>query len=305
VAKQSISLTARGHIAVAFDLDVSNDRSVYDIRNIPVYVESGLTVNIDPVTPQLWLPTSACVALASALGLQWDESTQLYLINATTHARLLQWNYTITFSLSSSRSQGAIKNFTFPIDVFDLTVTYPFVNSSSRYFPLKRASRSDQYVLGRAFLQETHLSVDYDTKYFNLSQAKFSGNDTNLVRIRPQPATIPQPSTLSSGAYAGIGIGSAVFILLLVYLLFAWRKAWRPFTPQRSFEARLTKYEKPELHDKAVPRVEAMEKERIELEAKEPAHEAGRLNTVSDQLEIAGLSGLHEMEATETSTFNL
>jgi hypothetical protein len=51
VAKQSISLTARGHIAAAFDLDVSNDRSVYDIRNIPVYVKSGLTVNIDPVTP--------------------------------------------------------------------------------------------------------------------------------------------------------------------------------------------------------------------------------------------------------------
>jgi hypothetical protein len=62
-------------ITVAFDLDVSNDRSVYDTRNIPVYVESGLIVNIDPVMPQLWLPTSACVALESALGLQWDEST--------------------------------------------------------------------------------------------------------------------------------------------------------------------------------------------------------------------------------------
>jgi hypothetical protein len=208
---------------------------VYDDRNITVYVESGLTVNIDPVTPQLWLPTSACVAFESALGLQWDESTQLYLINATIHDRLLQLNYTITFSLSASRSQGAIKNFTFPYAVFDLTLTYPFVNSSSRYFPLKRASRPDQYVLGRAFLQEMHLSVDCGRKYFNLCQAKFSGNDTKLVRILPQPAIIPQPSSLSSGAYAGIGIGSAVVILLHVYLLLAWRKAWRPSnTVQRS-----------------------------------------------------------------------
>jgi hypothetical protein len=46
-----------------------------------------------------------------------------------------------------------------------------------------------------------------------------------------------------------------------------------------------------------------MEKERIELETKEPAHEADGLNAVSARPEIAGLSGLHEMEATETSTF--
>jgi hypothetical protein len=46
-----------------------------------------------------------------------------------------------------------------------------------------------------------------------------------------------------------------------------------------------------------------MEKERKALEAKEPAHETDGLNAVSDRPEIAGLSGLHEMEATETSTF--
>jgi len=53
-------------------------------------------------------------------------------------------------------------------------------------------------------------------------------------------------------------------------------------------------YSKGELHGEAIPRVEAMEKERAELETNKPSLELASLNS---QHEIDGLYLIHEMDA--------
>jgi hypothetical protein len=75
---------------VNVDTNIEN----YIPSELPVYLESGMAVNIDSTTPQLWLPKSACDVFEDKLRMQWDERTQLYLVNLTNHQRLLQNNYT-------------------------------------------------------------------------------------------------------------------------------------------------------------------------------------------------------------------
>ncbi|CAN9216514.1 unnamed protein product [Alternaria alternata] len=50
---------------------------------------SSVEMNIDSAVPQIWLPEEACTLFETAFGLTWDDSSKLYLINDTTHARLL------------------------------------------------------------------------------------------------------------------------------------------------------------------------------------------------------------------------
>jgi hypothetical protein len=262
--------------------------------------KSGMTVNVDPVTAQIWLPIFICEEFERVFGIEWDYTRKLYLVNASRHDWLVQMNHSVTFSLSSSRSNDAIKNFTLPYSAFDLNVTYPLVETGSYYFPLKRASDDGPFTLGRTFLQETHISVDYDYGYFNISQANPGTNEANIVPVLPlytEPTKPTQTTGLSTGAYAGIGIGAGVVAVVIGLLLFRW-KEWRPFKSQDSGGEDEVRYNKPELHGAAVPgvlRVEAMEGERAELETKERSHEV--TGTEVNLPGIARLNSLHEMDA--------
>jgi hypothetical protein len=271
-----------------------------DMSTILTYNKSGMTVNIDSVTAQIWLPILICEEFERVLGIEWDYTRQLYLVNASRHDWLVQMNHSVTFSLSSSRSSGAIKNFTLPYAAFDLNVTYPLVDTWSYYFPLKRASDDGPFILGRTFLQETHISVDYDYGHFNISQANPGTNKSNIVPILPlytEPIK-PTPTTgLSTGAYAGIGISAGIVAGVIGSLWFMW-KEWRPFKSQDSGGEGEVRHNKPELHGTAVPgvlTVEAMERERAELETIERSHEV--TGTEVNLPGIARLNSLHEMNA--------
>jgi hypothetical protein len=259
-------------------------------------IENIESVGIDSALPQIWLPMSACAVFERVFALDWDEAAQLYLINSTTHDRLLQLNESVTFSLSSSRNHNAIVNFTLPYSAFDLNVSYPLVEEQSYYFPLKRASKTDQYVLGRTFLQETHISVNYDSGYFNLSQAAHYGEqklETIVASTTPQNTSTPNPAettVLPPGAYAGIGVGVGLAAITMVVVLFAWKKRWWPFAIRQI--ATQDRYDKAELHDDEILRVEAMAKERFELLVTERTCEIGDEGTM--QYSVPGLNEVHE-----------
>lgn len=112
---------------------------------------------IDSTVPQIWLPLDACEAFEKAFGLRWDSNTELYLVNDTLHKTLLAQNANITFQIrtvrTNSKSDQTV-NITLPYASFDLEVSYPIVESSSSYFPIRRAANQSQYTLGRTFLQE-------------------------------------------------------------------------------------------------------------------------------------------------------
>lgn len=187
---------------------------------------------IDSTLPYIWLPESDCNAFATAFGLTYDNTTDLYLVNSTIHTKLLSLNPTLTFILGPSLSTGnSTQNIVLPYAAFDLLASSPFYLTPTRYFPLRRAANSTQYVLGRTFLQEAYITVDYTRSNFSVAQAIFSNpmpeeqiiailppSSSNGTSINGTTSILPAHHHISAGDIAAIVISATSFLLLILAL---------------------------------------------------------------------------------------
>jgi hypothetical protein len=279
----------------------------------------GIPMRIDSAQPQIGLPLEACLMFERAFGLEWNDTLQLYIINENTHTALVRMNPSVSFQLGGN-TNGISQTFALPYSAFDLQLAPPLVENVTHYFPLKRAANWRQNVLGRVFLQEIYLTVDYERANFSLSQVYPPGGSGYILPIssaldtsqsRNETAVGAQNTgspTLSPGAYAGIGVGVGLIALISIGLLVSWKKGWGLFRKKLQVPDIV---EKPELHGEPIPRVEAMEKERAELlandtveamerdlaelETIEPSQEAGCPTSPA----VEGLDVLHELDAEE------
>ena len=204
--------------------------------------ESDGLYTIDSSTPYLWLSESMCDTFAQALGLQYDDSLELFTFgeNTTQHQTLLDWNLNFTFEITNLPGSKSTVELSLPYDAFDLQLSYPFPGLNAtpssapvNYFPLRKAANSSQYTIGRAFLQETYLTVDYERNNFSIAQAAFdinALNDMKLVDItRPDNSSLGGPKTSTSkhhlgvreiGLIVGVVIGGlALFTFVVIYYL--------------------------------------------------------------------------------------
>lgn len=184
-----------------------------------------LQLAIDTGVSQLWLPKVICDTLAEALGLTYDSSTELYLVNDTTHAKLLDLAPDFTFTLAANATSSETVNIVLPYAAFDLMVGRPFYNTSRHYFPIRRAADEKLYVLGRAFLQEAYLVVDWERGNFSVSQARHQTTERDIVPIHPVNDEPGKHSGLSPGVVAGVVVAIIVTALIAAaagYVL--WRK---------------------------------------------------------------------------------
>ena len=191
---------------------------------------------IDSTTPYLWLPETVCSRFEKAFGLVYDESVRLYTFgsNSSMHQTLVTWNMTFEFIVADLPGSSKTVSLSLPYAAFDLQLSYPYpglnatdASSATNYFPLRKATNSTQFTIGRSFLQETYLMVDYERNNFSIYQATFSQAslvDMNLVDIsRPKNSTFSGPqvftrSTLSKAEIAGVAVGATVAIILSVVI---------------------------------------------------------------------------------------
>jgi hypothetical protein len=267
--------------------------------------------NVDSSVPQIWLPEEACQMFETKFQLTWDDSLKLYLINGTTYERLARDKPEVQFTLTDGTRSV---NYRLPYTAFTLTLVFPFVNTSTYYFPLKRASNTSLPMLGRAFLQETYITVDYERANFSISQAYPDGGSTRIVAIPPitNSSSISTPSgntttyryleapthALSSAAYAGIGVGAGLVALLVIGVFVAWKRRWGVFRLKKV--PGQDQYLKAEVHGDDKKRVEAMEKERYELETAEHTHELR--GSEAPSVEVPGIHLVHELPESEHGT---
>ena len=193
---------------------------------------------IDSSTPYLWLPEAVCLKFEKAFGLTYDDAVQLYTFgsNSTQHEVLVDWNMTFQFAVADSKGSLNSVSLSLPYEAFDLQLTYPYpgLNATQssppmNYFPLRKAANNTQYTIGRTFLQETYLKVDYERNNFSVFQATFSPNalaDTNLIPItRPTnstftgPEVVPPKPILSKAGIAGVSVGCAIAIISSICLI--------------------------------------------------------------------------------------
>ena len=190
-------------------------------------LSSNITVAIDSAQPYLYLPKASCSVFERAFGLTLNSSLNLYQPNTTAHGALRKSNPSLSFQFGASASD--MLNITLPYQAFDLQTTAPITQNGTNYFPIRCTSDSSQFVLGRAFLQETYLLADYVTGNFSISQVDFSGKQANIVTINhadkpTTPTDNSAPGSASSGlgkgTIAGIAVGASIAVILLLSVLF-------------------------------------------------------------------------------------
>jgi hypothetical protein len=214
-----------------------NSSSSVSLLPAPIYA------SIDSTISQIWLPLDACQAFEREFGLTWDSTYNLYLVNSSLHASLLARNAQVNFTIGMTAAGGQKTTISLPYAAFDMTAQSPYQGLADRssYFPLRRAANSSQYTLGRTFMQEAYITVDYERAKFNVSQCVWPqnvGNATEIITITPAPSSensgysgassgVNTSSTskddtksagLSGGAIGGIVAGSVIGIAALIGL---------------------------------------------------------------------------------------
>jgi hypothetical protein len=233
------------NITFAFAADFSRDLTVYlrsiayDTLGSSLLLTESTPVFINSLVSHMWLPVEVCQRFEEAFNLTWNETAQLYLVDDETHTRLSKLNPSFTFTLGheGSDSTNSTVDITRPYAAFDLTGSPPFIDPSSRYFPLKRADRADQYTLGRVFLQGAYVVADYERQNFTVSQALFpdASKESNSTLVGITPLGFEKVANaslsgggggggrgLSSGTIAGAVVGPVVAVLLLAIGLIYW-----------------------------------------------------------------------------------
>ncbi len=152
---------------------------------------TGVNAFIDSTVPHIWLPLEACKAFEKAFGLIYDVENEMYPVNNALHQKLVAQNASITFTLGNSDSGGQTIDIVLPYDSFDLQAQPPYTANATKYFPLRRAANETQYTLGRTFLQEAYLTVDWERGNFSVSQCLFNPDkmQENLIAIKSVNAT--------------------------------------------------------------------------------------------------------------------
>ncbi|KAF1921484.1 aspartic peptidase domain-containing protein [Ampelomyces quisqualis] len=188
------------------------------------FTDRGFSAIIDSTLPYLVLPGYICDRFIEKFGLTFDNTTALYTVNSTVHERNQQQNATVAFKISAQPQDSSTSTtIVFPYEAFFLQASDPIFSPSQYYFPIRKSSNGYN-ILGRSFLQEAYIVVDYERANFTVAPAAvFSGaipseelvTIYNTTYVPPKGAPSSGKGGLSAGAIAGIVIGIiAVFLLI-------------------------------------------------------------------------------------------
>jgi hypothetical protein len=223
---------------------MTKESGIEPINNI---LDKPINVSINSITSYIWLPKTACEKIEKAFNLTWNDAEQFYLLDDATYQNLEKASPAFTFTLLNGTGDVHIN---VPYEALDLDIALPVLqmvpqNQTVKYLPIKRSWKKDQYTLGRAFLPEAYLQVDYHTRKFNISQARWPDEidilKTDIKAVYPKKLNAtssalasPTASTGLTGAQkGGIAVGVILGILVVFLALFVVARVktgkWWPF----------------------------------------------------------------------------
>ncbi|KAF4626156.1 hypothetical protein G7Y89_g12007 [Cudoniella acicularis] len=219
------SLFEPNQLTTSFGPNSSSDLTI-SVNQIQMATNSGKTslsttpfsAFIDSTVAYLYLPLQVCQQFETAFGISYDPKTDLYLVNDTLHTQLLSQNANVTFTLTNATANTLV-DIVLPYQAFDLTASWPLVQNTSRYFPLKRAANNNQITLGRTFLQEAYLIADYERSTFTISQRKWSSDtQSNIQSILPPTVTSAPQVVAQSGVNVAVIVAAVVggFVIISI-----------------------------------------------------------------------------------------
>lgn len=205
-----------------------------DRSNINLLKRNDLNMFIDSTIAEIWLPPEICQAFETEFGLKYDNQTGLYLVDDVLHQTLVTRSPSITFTLGQAYRTDLNLQITLPYAALDLVASPPYrgLKQKTRYFPIRRASTdSAQWVLGRTFLQEAYIAVDWERQNFSVSAIDWTfGKAPQITAIvSPKYAILQAPpkprAPLSTGVIIGIAVGVGLLFALVMLVVGWWY--WR------------------------------------------------------------------------------
>jgi hypothetical protein len=200
---------------------------VVGVAGLTANTASGQNIN-DSTIAEMWLPLDVCKAFEDAFGLKYDNKTNLYLVDDTLHQSLLSQDPSITFTLGQKYSTNATMQITLPYAAFDLEASPPYrgLQQKSRYFPIRQGGNSSQWVLGRTFLQEAYLTVDWERQNFSVAAVDWTfGKQPSITAIVSPQYAVQSKSIrrkpLSQAAVIGTALGGG-FVFALIVIAIGW-----------------------------------------------------------------------------------
>ncbi|KAF1944718.1 acid protease [Clathrospora elynae] len=196
------------------------------------FTSRGFSAVIDSTLPYLILPDDICDQFVLNFRLGFDKDTKLFTVNESSHNFNVQQDAKVSFKIGAGPQDSTdFASIVLPYAAFDQQSNYPLTNETTPYFPIKR-SENGMFVLGRTFLQEAYIIVDYERSNFTVAPALFSEPmpDQSLVTIFNKTYTVIQPPSnsgggLSSGAIAGIVVGIVVaFVIAGIGAFLVWKR---------------------------------------------------------------------------------
>ncbi|KAL8736917.1 MAG: hypothetical protein Q9181_002213 [Wetmoreana brouardii] len=200
-------------------------------------LQSAHLTFIDSTIPYIYLPPESCDLFVKNYGLVWNDTYQMYLVDDDLHQVLAMRSPSFVFKIGNSETSGPTVEITLPYKSFDLEYRSSFTSTPVRYFPIQRASDDSQLTLGRTFLQEAYLVMNYEHANFSVSQCNFETPlGREIVPILPSdskvttnPPNSPTNSTsrphtgfhLDRPKIVGISVGTVLGSLLLL-AVFYW-----------------------------------------------------------------------------------
>ncbi len=269
--------------------------------DIDLMKRDDVTMYIDSTVAEIYLPVEICVAFEDAFGLVYDEATDLYLVDDTLHQSLLAQNPSVTFTIGQKYSTDATVQITLPYAALDLEATPPYrgLEEKTRYFPIRRGGESRQWVLGKTFLQEAYLTVDWERQNFTVSAVDWTFGKAPQIMPIVSPTyavphyTRPKKKPLASAAIIGIAVGGGFFVALVLCAIGWW--FWRR-RHKRNLEAIKAKYEA----HVAAAAVTKMDPPVLEEAPTSPGHSSTEGMTVFPKAELPGASHVHHEMSSDT-----
>ncbi|KAJ4339161.1 hypothetical protein N0V95_007846 [Ascochyta clinopodiicola] len=220
VGVQSIIYTPDQKVASAFD-------------SFTAETGGGFSANIDSTLPYLVLPENICDLFQEKFQLQYDESRNLYFVNSSSHDANKQQNAKVTLNIGAGpRTSQNYTSIELPYAAFDQQIGSETGENFTNYFPIKK-SKNGISTLGRTFLQEAYIHVDYERTTFTVAPAHYSDPMPNpeiktiLNTTYVPPGTINTSNSgggLAPGAIAGTVVGIVAAFVIAGIVAFCW---WR------------------------------------------------------------------------------
>lgn len=231
-----------------------------DINLIPDGLDDVALI-IDTTVAELWLPEEICEAFERAFGLMYDNETQLYLVDDLLHQTLRAQNPNVTISLHQSYTTDGTVQITLPYAAFDMEAQSPYqgLKEKSRYFPLRRGKDKTQWALGRMFLQEAYITVDWERARFSAYQVDWTyGKPADIVSIvSPSYLSTSNANPGTSDSHTGVTVGVAIGCVFLVGLIataiggYYWRRRCNALAARRATEMEAARKSSPTDTDEA------------------------------------------------------